>query len=669
MSFPNKKPRVASASVVDTPALHNVPDDFVPLVPPPHHPHEFFSDFAADADPRRRHQINKILGMFPPPVPPETSGGADEVKIPFIWPPPPVIRPHQLPYSMAAFRTNLEQYCRLTRLEKDRRKKKTPDDLAEYVPAPPLPFPPANFMPYPLKASEASLTPPEVVELLLNAKDHLPRVDMILASAAGQLVDYHHQVGEEGLDQEYYDARLAANGHGRRLRGRGLRGDADDIDFDGIDTRDYNEAMGEANYKYEPLRDWEYTQHYQKVKPEASYERTGWSRGSDSEVEPKFEPTDELQLSTKEQEFNSIKASNLAELIENEPQEISSNARDQRRLQFSSALDALDSHHVSHRDELFRQRKAELIERLNKLRSSRIHFQNSDISDSELASYDRRQSLIRDIELIRIWLERNYELLKASVTFYNDVNRVYRDYLQLMTNKLGKLHHFFQFQQSVLQHADHFDIRSRDSVKLYQGQVTTDYAALIKSIVKSHPKDTLQTATPEAEADDGIERSTSASPPPSKQVSSLTQLSENDTALVHDYMPLITPAEFSMITGDVARQQSAKGSSPNKQNPSLKHQIFSSSLYDPVTSGSDTNASDSVASPPAVGVPRRGRRTATPSAAQGGPRAADGVSTQHTEATLLAKIMKHFVGPNQATNDEYNSDLDQMHIDSVWPKK
>lgn len=685
MSFPNKKPRVDTSRAGDAaPALHNVPDNFVPLVPPPHDPSEFFSDFDPDADPRRNQQIRAILNLFPPPVPPETSDDADQVKIPFIWPPPPVIQPQQLPYSMAAFRHNLERFCRLLKIGgNDKRRRRPADDspASEYVLAPPLPFPPANFMPYPLRAPESLLTPTEVFDMLLDAKDHLPRVDMILALAAGQLVDYHNQVGEEGLDQDYYDVMLAKKGHGLRLRGRGRRGGFggdDDDDFEGIDTRDYSDDS-DAIYTTIPPRDWQYTQAYQQVTPLASYERFSRKQGQFTE---KLAPAvvDELSLGVDELPHHSrlSQASDdgdddvvtdiaISDVTNQEPGDITlANGmhRQRRRQLLFLALDTIEDHHHQYTDDMFRRRKQQLLERLDNLRRLQIHCDNSLILDDELAAYDRRQRLVRDHELVRIWLERNYELLKALLTFYTDLNRIYRDYLQLMTNKLGKLQHFFQYQQQVLAQADPFDIKSRDLVKLYQGQLTTDYAAQIKQIVKSQVALTL-TNTPEA---DDIDRGALVTPPPAKAGVSLTQLNETDTALVHDYMPLITPAEFNMITGDVARQQKAKGSSPNKQNPSLKHHIFQLPLYDPVTLGSDTNASD-LALTPMVGVPRRGRRTATPTAAQGGPRAADGVLTQHTEATLLAKIMKHFVGPLQATNDEYNADLDQMAIDSKWLRK
>ena len=59
------------------------------------------------------------------------------------------------------------------------------NDNQVYVEAPPLPFPPPNYMPYPLSSEKSTLTPSEVFGVFLEANSQLPRVDMVVASAAG----------------------------------------------------------------------------------------------------------------------------------------------------------------------------------------------------------------------------------------------------------------------------------------------------------------------------------------------------------------------------------------------------------------------------------------------------------------------------------------------------
>ncbi|KAK7686821.1 hypothetical protein QCA50_009896 [Cerrena zonata] len=152
-------------------------------------------------------------------------------------------------------------------------------------------------------------------------------------------------------------------------------------------------------------------------------------------------------------------------------------------------------------------------------------------------------------------------------------------------------------------------------------------------------------------------------------------------------MPLITSEEFDLITGDLplklkssSSSSTSKDSAANKlkSNMNIKHQIFQSPLYDK-TSGSDTNgnisftsmsngnASDSGGSSTTTPAKRRpGRRAGTNSNSNSNDKD-DDPDKQHTEAALLAKIMKQFSGPAAAKNDELNEDLNMMGVKTRWP--
>ena len=130
-----------------------------------------------------------------------------------------------------------------------------------------------------------------------------------------------------------------------------------------------------------------------------------------------------------------------------------------------------------------------------------------------------------------------------------------------------------------------------------------------------------------------------------KRENEKTRQSGNNAPVVHDYMPLISANEFNIITGDLpSKSKQSKDSSKSatsKAFDNIKHHIFQSSLYDPITSGSDTNnASESTTGTPSK---RRGRRSGN----NPGDKLiddSDKSSSKYTESLLLAKIMKHFTG-------------------------
>ncbi|CAN3354452.1 hypothetical protein DICA1_B11650 [Diutina catenulata] len=680
------------------PALHNVPSDIIPLMQSKGKKDDFFCDLTPENDPRRDAQVAEIVEYFPPPVPPEAPDH-DAVQIPFIWPPPPVVNPDTLPYSLSQFKTKLDRFVKLSKLDRGRTgSRKGKEDGLRYVLAPPLPFPPANFMPYPLQAHLGSLTPAEVFRAMLDANDNLPRIDMVVASAAGSLADINNQVAHEGFDRAHFDAVIH-----QRIQEAKAR-DSHEADFGGIDTRDYVDELAGPLAAH---RDWTETEAWARVQSKPSYAR---KRASPSEAPaakrrahatttvhatpshaamasshaatsplaatrptmatpssatpasatPSSATPSATPAHTVPGELEPAPATTLAETPLADVLSVSRDItyangmfRERRRRELVAAANEINAFHDTHAHDLFCARKHALQQRLHGLQQSRIGFGDTRTGCDDLARYHRTLSLERDDQLVRLKLGYNYEVLKASSAFYQDSHRVYRDYVALMTNKLGKLRHFFEYQQRVgaaaMAAGDIYDLKTKESTKLYQGTSTADYGAQIKHILK-HPT----TPSPRPFTPDGSTSDDDKQPTPKQKL-------DDGGAFVHDYMPLITPSEFATITGDSARQ--SKQQSPNKQNASLKHQIFQSPLYD-ANSGSDTNISDSSVN--AAGLNRRGRRTATPGPTQG-PRA-DGVAAYSTSA-LYAKIMKQFSGPQMATADEYHADLDTMGIASAWPRR
>ena len=154
----------------DAPLLNLAPKTMLPIVQPPLKVADFFTDLAPETDEKSvSEQIQAIVKLFPPPPLPNyiTQKYSNGIMVPFIYPPPP-------------------RFTDQSGSEK-------------FVLLPPLPFPPPNYMPYPLVSDDASLTPDEVFTALLEALKILPRIDMVLASAAGSLLDMRSQADQEGF--------------------------------------------------------------------------------------------------------------------------------------------------------------------------------------------------------------------------------------------------------------------------------------------------------------------------------------------------------------------------------------------------------------------------------------------------------------------------------------
>lgn len=264
-------------AAINNPILNSVPQNIIPIVHLPAIVSDFFSDITTDlTNEKLSNQINGILGKFPPPIPPEnpttttttTTSNPQQTNtsedftlerggmmVPFIYPPPPIINPNELPYSLASFKEKLDnlyyeqqQQLQQSQIKPSRgrpqgkKKLKTPDssmtiksplsditynntnDNQVYVEAPPLPFPPPNYMPYPLSSEKSTLTPSEVFGVFLEANSQLPRVDMVVASAAGSLFDMKSLAYKEGFNiLDYELGKLNGNNNNNNMSG-GNRG-------------------------------------------------------------------------------------------------------------------------------------------------------------------------------------------------------------------------------------------------------------------------------------------------------------------------------------------------------------------------------------------------------------------------------------------------------------
>lgn len=327
------------------------------------------------------------------------------------------------------------------------------------------------------------------------------------------------------------------------------------------------------------------------------------------------------------------------------------NNKAKRTEEFSKSLNDLESYHHHYRDEFYKIRKNQLLKRLQDLESSTISLKQPIINDPELAEFDRECQILRDEQLLALKLEKNYELLKAANVFYQDSNRVYKAMNQITVNKLEKLKAFFKFQKNLFTGAKSDpnstfrDINHKDAVKVYSSLSTHNYNQEVKTVLQNTINNSDNPIT----------------------VSEINHLRQNlvkltDNVLpVQDFMPLITPAEFNVITGDLPTT-TLKASATTTKQQLKKHPIFNNSLYTKAASGSDSNASDS--SPTPV-IKRRGRR---PNDTLLNALVHLGVPSDRTisEATLLAKIMKNFYGPQGASNDEFQKDFNDMGVKSRW---
>ena len=405
----------------------------------------------------------------------------------------------------------------------------------------------------------------------------------------------------------------------------------------------------------------------------------------------------------------------------------------------------IEDFETRHLDDLFKVKKYHLLTRLKNLQSSKISFLNHTssnmIKDDELLNIEQDLALERDLELLHLKLLENYELLKNSLNFYQNSHKIYNHLNYILINKLEKLKTFFEIQKNLFleyikkddkdndddddngNSRNIFNINEKESNKLFIGISNHDYSNEIKDILKNLIVNDIQQSSNENNTPKNSDSNSNSN---SNSIDSLelpelikTPSSSNKLGggggggrggslppvLLHDFMPLITSQEFNLITGEL-NHKSLKNyvtttNSTAASNPNHKKMLLNSIYEKMITSGSDTNLSDSgsntttttttTATSNIKGGKRRGGRRATTTTTSTNAntttttnpndKSNNGISNgggingnvkenfdhKYSEATLLAKIMKQFSGPKMAKPDELNHDLELMGIKTKWP--
>ncbi|KAJ9109473.1 hypothetical protein QFC19_002226 [Naganishia cerealis] len=602
-----KRQKIAN---IDAAVLHCIPPNIVPLVQPPFHESNFFTDLEPRDNPKFVQQVTNIVAKYPPPPPPPlpdqtllTSGG---IMVPFIFPPPPVLKNESVTDSSPK-----------------RRLRGSDHDNKTYVELPPLPFPPPNYMPYPMLSDRSTLAPLEVVQSFLDALQNLPRTNMVVASAAGSLLDMKHQAEQEGLTIEDFE--------------NGATYDAENVDTEeaeeymafaaGVDT---SETVDYYDQKKSPPSTVEVNSDmYSRLANVAPRLSSIGRTKSNLLTEPTTTNIDIFQPSHNHEPHPTPSISHPSKDI------VTANGvnKERRREDLLRSANQLRSFETRHRRQVYEHKRLQLLLRLESLRSSKILLTDESlIVNDDLRAIQRELEFQRDFEIFRLKVGQNYHLSNNVQFYYENCDRAYKRYNSNVVNKLKKLENFFQYQydlfNQLLNNAsnDVFDIKTRDSGKLYHGISQRNFSAEIK-----------QRETP------------AVKPAP----------------LVHDFMPMTSLAEFDIITGDgPSKIKQSNLSSKEAKNANLHHTIFQNALYDPATSNSDTNYSELSTSLPST-PKRRGRRAATNLGAD--KLELFDKQSKHSEAALIARIMKNFVGPQGSKPDELTTDLDQMGITTRWP--
>ncbi|ODV81857.1 uncharacterized protein CANTADRAFT_87812 [Suhomyces tanzawaensis NRRL Y-17324] len=672
----------------NAPAVHSVPPTMVPLIQPNAKRSDFYADLNPDvADPQIIHQVDGILQQFPPPFPPflpaygdpldraDTNDADDNEKggimVPFIYPRPPRIDADKLPYSLASFKKKSVTPPRRTR-RKGKETEPTEEDPSVYLQIPPLPFPPPNYMPYPVLAHKSNLTPGAVFDAFIDAHEYLPRTDMVVASAAGSLFDIMAQSNQEGFEIEEYEKQqrqkaLLKKEEAQKSALEASTNSAEEKEVDSDEERE-NEFNEYCEY-LDGISTEDYVDYHDAKNDEEKINMVQVSARPQEFIRVQS-TTSDLRHLLRTTELDNILQVSTSDIINNPSKDITfanGNNRERRRKELVKTNQELEAYTEEHREQVYHAKRNQLLQRLKNLQLSKISFTDSIINDEELLRYKERIDTLRDEELVRLRMVENYDLLKNSLSFYQDSNRVYKHLNLVMTNKLEKLKHFLEFQKNIFNeylagnYKELNDIKSKESSKLFSGLSDRDYSQEIKEIIRKSMSEELKPEDIEKFENISIK---------SKDLFKLSPAVQHSN--VHDFMPLITPEEFSIITGELPNKTTKDTKNSGGKQSNLKHQIFQSPLYDRITSGSDTNVSDSNSGSNTATAKRRGRRSnaQTASSQINGiieKIKGDGPDSKFSEATLLAKIMKQFSGPQSAKLEELTNDLEMMGLKTMWP--
>ncbi|QFZ30468.1 hypothetical protein EJF18_80187 [Clavispora lusitaniae] len=671
-----KSQKPASDSV--TQLQHSLPLSLYPLVSPPYKVSDFFTDLQPAPNPSQKAQMAQITNVFPPPLPPILpkhlqcpDGG---ISVPFVYPSIPVLRPDVYLADRVQKRRGRRPAAEVMAAKTTKGRMGVPDADIYPVMAP-LPFPAAPYMPYPLFSDQASLTPHEVFGDWLEASENLPRVDMVVASAAGSIFDLGAVASSAGWTVSKLDHYVRNHKHESDPEAEDDRSDTESADLpsgyklyaDYADQVDISNAF-DANARPRPsnvvITQSKSRHEYTKVVPIVS--DRGRSLMSDFGATCEYADRDIQE----DAEMDSEEASNnttSADATENNEPDVDGNTSGtgdgkpvfkgpkRRWAELSYEYDKISAKESRNRETVYASRKWALLARLRSLQNTKINFGPSEIADDELREYAHRRQVQRDMELVQLKHFHTYERLKAALAFYQNSNRAYKNMSIQLVNKLGKLKHFFEYQKQIFQDitkgrnahdSDTHNIRTKESARLYDGFVEQDYSSRIKDVFRASV----------ANEDKGLPLDSHPDFDASWFEKVFTE--REHAANVHDFMPLVTEEEFKLITGD-APVKNGPGKESNGKSKGAKHSIFQSPLYDVTMSGSEANGSDS-----GVVVKKRPGRRAAPKSTL-----AEEPTKQQTEAALVAKIMKSFVGPAAANPEELTNDLDLIGIKTRWPVK
>lgn len=619
----------------DGPQLHNLPQDSIPIMNSPYEISQFFTDYKILNSLKYHETVQKIVNMFPPPLPPmipiDSKSEVDpshSIIIPFIYPPPPVIRP--TPYI-----DDNEYFLKRMR-KRDEQQREDDDDLQEIFPQKPvelapLLFPPPNFMPYPLNANKSSITPHDLFTDLLDASILLPRVDMVMASAAGTLADLRAQASIEGFAVTQYENEAALK---RRLEE--LHEDMES----GIDYYENIDVSYKVDKKYKSRYD-----PFEGYYPPAVEIRSNFSNIKNAPFDPL--PTNNIQTYTIPQ----LKEVPPYQLIIDSLEEYSHrDTLEEKARILQRSLKKLEQFDETYKLEYIRQRKRELLLKIIELKESKIDLRddvNKLIKSEELIEIKDELNTERDLELVKLRFETDYEKLRQLTSYYNDTNIAYRKYNSNVSTKLSKLKNFFEYQKEFIndilsnerQLNEIVDLNNKESTRIYSHFVDRGYNKDLKRIVQ------LKLNKSKDHRDDkSFEQSLKSLIDDIKHNVFSEDLSVFNE--VHDFMPLVSTKEFNLITTTI------KSKADTKIN--MKHRIFRNPIYESNSDSSYNSGSTSANDLPK----RRGRRANISNEID-----EDSLSS---EAYLLAKITKHFVGPQSVNPEELNEDYDMLGINSKW---
>lgn len=624
------------ANPVGVSLAHCVPQKFQPIIELPFRVNDFFSDVKFANSDNMRIQLETTLACFPPPKPPMVPKVAGTsvtgAMVPFVYPPLPPIKRDLL----MALPTEMKLAPQVGGFM--------------YPLIPPLPFPPVHYMPYPLIAENSPLTPSEVFSLWLTALSNIPRVDMVLASAAGSIFDLRAHAMADGLTIQKLDRMLKAPYDAEEDVYESEMENEDHLD-EGLD--EYLEFA--QNVDTTDTFDPNLKLHSKNLIPTETITRIKYQR-----ISP-LTCVDGNTVQTETVPSLEYSSRNLTDSPNYEPPErllrdLPKEQKDKSKNRIAPYLKEMEHETFIHKRDIYNTKKRNLLKRLEQLQTSKILYDNNDLEiyDEELSSYILQRQTQNDMDLLRLKIQHTYDKLKILMSFYQTSHRLYKTMNSVMVNKLKKLKNFLEHQRQTLEDAnsekhpgegDVTSIKGRESAKLYSNFVEQDYSAEIKEVFRCA---ILREEGEKVENDVNTDAA---------EYSSVYTGKEHE-AIVDDYMPLVTENEFKLITGEAPSKTGVSKEVANKTKIA-RHLIFQSPLYDYGTSGSDTNLSEN-----ALPMKRRPGRRAAPKPAYG-----EESSKQLNDAALVAKIMKLFVGPAGANVEELSNDLGLIGIDTKWPLK